>query len=154
MQSSATTVEEYLSALPAERRDLISRVRDVVNDHLPDGYREAISYGMISWHIPLERHPQTYNKQPLQYVGLASQKNYCSLYLMGVYADREENFRARWRPPSGKRLDMGKSCVRFTRLEDLDLNLIAETVAATPVSDYIASYESNRARTANRSGGT
>jgi Domain of unknown function (DU1801) len=145
MQSSARTVEDYLSTLPVERQKLISRVRDVVNDNLPDGYQESMSFGMISWHIPLARYGNTYNKQPLQYVALASQKNYCSLYLMGVYADREENFRARWHPPSGKKLNMGKSCVRFSRLEDLDLDLIADTIAATSVDDYIANYEAIRA---------
>src|SRR5215207_2062115 len=111
MQSSARTVADYLSALPAERQELISRVRDVVNDNLPDGYQESMSYGMISWHIPLERYRETYNKQPLQYAALAAQKIYCSLYLMGVYADREATFRARWHAPSGKKLNMGKSCI-------------------------------------------
>jgi hypothetical protein len=145
MQSSASTVDQYLAELPAERKEIISRIRDVVNQHLPDGYRESMSYGMISWEIPLERYPTTYNKRPLGYVALASQKRYCALYLpVGVYGDREDEFRARWNPPSGKKLDMGKSCVRFTRLEDLDLDLIGETIAATPVDEYIAQYEASR----------
>jgi Domain of unknown function (DU1801) len=144
VQSSASTVEEYLAGLPPQRQDIISRVRDVVNTHLPDGYRETMSYGMINWEVPLERYPNTYNKQPLGYVALASQKRYCSLYLLGVYGDGEDRFRARWNPPSRKKLDMGKSCVRFTRLEDLDLNLVGETIAATPVDDFIARYEASR----------
>jgi hypothetical protein len=81
VQSRVSTVEEYLAGLPPQRQDIISRVRDVVNTHLPDGYRETMSYGMINWEVPLERYPNTYNKQPLGYVALASQKRYCSLYI-------------------------------------------------------------------------
>jgi hypothetical protein len=145
VQSSANNVDQYLAGLSPERQEIISRVRDVVNTHLLDGYQETMSYGMISWEVPLERYPTTYNKRPLSYVALASQKRYCSLYLLGVYGDREDEFRARWNPPSGKKLDMGKSCVRFTRLEDLDLDLVGETIAATPVDDFIARYEASRA---------
>ena len=87
MRSDASLVEEYLDELPAERREAISAVRDVVNEHLPEGYDEVIASGMISWVIPLEDYPDTYNGQPLGVAALASQKSYMSLYLLGVYAD-------------------------------------------------------------------
>ena len=146
MQSDARTVEDYIAELPPERQEIVETVRDVINDKLPDGYEESMSSGMIGWQVPLARYPDTYNKQPLAYVCLASQKNYVSLYLMTVYSDKEADFRERWSPPSGKRLDMGKSCVRFTKLEDIDLELIGETIGATPVDEYIARYEGSRTR--------
>ena len=144
-RSAATTVEEYLGELSAERREAMEAVREVALANLPEGYAEAMNWGMISWEVPLERYPNTYNKQPLMYAALASQKNYMSLYLMCVYThedDRtwfEERFRA-----SGKKLDMGKSCVRFRRVEDLPMDLIAETIASTPVDEYIRRYEATR----------
>lgn len=145
--SAAATVEEYLGELSAERREAMEAVREVALANLPEGYAEAMNWGMISWEVPLERYPNTYNKQPLMYAALASQKNYMSLYLMCVYShddDRtwfEERFRA-----SGKKLDMGKSCVRFRRVEDLPMDLIAETIASTSVDEYIRRYEAARHR--------
>jgi hypothetical protein len=102
---------------------------------------------MIGWSVPLERYPDTYNGQPLGYVALAAQKRYYSLYLNAVYAGSvdEAEFRRRWEA-SGRKLDMGKSCLRFRKLEDLDLDLIAETVAGTSADAYIARYEQARAR--------
>ena len=144
-RSNAETVEEYLAELSPERRRAIAAVREVVLGNLPPGYVETMYFGMIGYVIPLERYPKTYNKQPLGYVALASQKNYMSLYLMNVYADPEterwfkDEFRAR-----GKRLDMGKSCVRFKSLDDLPVDLIGRAVALTPVEDYIAAYEAAR----------
>ena len=137
-QSTATTVEEYLSELPEDRRTAIAAVRQVILEHLPEGYEESIQYGMIGYGIPLERYPETYNGQPLGYVGLASQKNYMSLYLMNIYGDPEaaqwfvEQYKA-----SGKKLDMGKSCVRFKKLEDLPLDLVGEAIARASVAQYI-----------------
>ena len=112
MQSNATTVEDYLATLPDDRRTAITTVRDLVNEHLPDGYRESMAFGMITWSVPLERLPDTYNGQPLGYIALASQKNYMTLYLMSAYGDEETWFREEY-AKSGKKLDMGKSCVRF-----------------------------------------
>lgn len=108
----------------------MAAVRDLVNANLPDGYEEGLQYGMIGWYVPLERFPDTYNGRPLGLVGLASQKRYMSLYLNSVYGDRptEAWFRDRW-AATGKRLDMGKSCVRFKRIEDLALDVIGETIA-------------------------
>ncbi len=147
MRSSATTVTQYLAELPEDRRAEIQRVRDVILKNLPDDYHELMQYGMIGYAVPLERFPVTYNGEPLGYVALAAQKRYCSLYLNNVYGDPEtetwfaERFRA-----SGKKLDMGKSCVHFKRADDLPLDLIAETIARTPAEDFIALYEAARAR--------
>ena len=144
-QSKAKTVEKYLAELSPERSEAISAVRQVILDHLPAGYEEVMQYGMISYVIPPERYPITYNKLPLTYASLASQKNYMSLYLMNVYGDPEaeqwftEGYRA-----SGKKLDMGKSCVRFKKLEDLPLQLIGEVIARTTAADFIERYELSR----------
>ena len=145
--SKAATVEEYLGELPAERRQTVEAVRTVIRDNLPDGYEEAMQFGMISYVVPLERYPKTYNGQALSYAALASQKNYVSVYLMNIYSDVETErwFTERYRA-SGKRLDMGKACVRFKKLDDLPLDLIAEAVALTSVDSFIELYEESRAR--------
>jgi hypothetical protein len=144
--STGTTVDEYLDSLPADRKADLETVRQVVLRNLPAGYQEGMQYGMISYFIPLERYPVTYNKQPLAYVGLGAQKHYLSLYLMCVYGspDLRAWFEAEYRK-SGKRLDMGKSCLRFKRADDLPLDLIGRVVATIPVDKYIAHYESARA---------
>jgi Domain of unknown function (DU1801) len=149
MRSDATLVEEYLDELPPDRREVISAVRDAVNEHLPEGYEEVIAYGMVSWVIPLEDYPDTYNGQPLGVAALASQKNYMSLYLLGVYADEglEDWFRAQY-AERGLELDMGKSCVRFKRLDQVPLDVIAEVIRRVPPDAYIARYEASRAQTA------
>jgi hypothetical protein len=147
VRSAAATVEEYLQELVPDRREEIQAVRELVLDNLPPGYVETMNWGMITYEIPLERYPETYNKQPLMYAALASQKRYLSLYLMCVYSHQESRiwFEERFKA-SGKKLDMGKSCVRFRRVEDLPLDLIAETVAGTSVEDYIRFYEASRRR--------
>ena len=144
-RSEATTVEEYLDELADDRRETVEAVRDVVRANLPGGYEETVQFGMISYVVPLERYPKTYNRQALQYAALASQKSYVSLYLMNVYGDQETErwFLDRYRV-SGKRLDMGKSCVRFKSVDDLPLDLVGEAVARTSVDDYIALYETAR----------
>ena len=145
MGSGAGAVKQYLDNLPPERREVISAVRDVVNGALPDGYVEGIAFGMIGWSVPLERFPDTYNGQPLNYVGLAAQKRHHSLYLNAVYTGsvQEVEFRRRW-AATGRPLDMGKSCIRFKRLEDLDLDLVAEVVASTSVDEFVQQYEQVR----------
>ena len=142
--SSAATAEEYLAELPPERREVVSAVRDVVLRNLPDGYRENMGFGMIVWEIPLERYPVTYNKQPLGYAALAAQKNYYALYL-SVYQDpqQEATFREEF-TRAGKKLDMGKSCVRFKKLDDLPLDVIARSIASTPPEELIRRYEESR----------
>ena len=145
MRSDAVTVDEYLDELPEDRTEALQAVRQVILANLPDGYAEAMNWGMISYEIPLERYPATYNNKPLAYAALASQKNYMSLYLMSVYGDSETEawFHDRYLA-SGKRLDMGKSCVRFRSLDDLPLDLVGEVVARTPVEDFISRYEAAR----------
>ena len=145
MQSKAKTVEDYLSELDDSRRDAISAVRDVVLENLPDGYEEMMLFGMITYAIPLTTFADTYNKQPLMYAALASQKRHMALYLTNVYGDEsvETWFRERYLA-TGKRLDMGKSCVRFRKLDDLPLDLVGETIARTPVAEFLEIYKASR----------
>ena len=146
-KSKAETVDEYLAELPEERRAAISAVRQVVLDSLPEGYEEMMQFGMIGYVIPLVRYPVTYNGQALQYAALASQKNHMSLYLMNIYCDEavERWFVERY-SASGKRLDMGKACVRFKSLQDLPMDLVGEAIALTPVDRFIERYEMSRNR--------
>jgi hypothetical protein len=143
------SVRDYIDALPADRRDSVSRVRDVIVRNLPKGYEESIAHGMITYAVPLGRFPETYNGQPLMYCGLASQKNYMSLYLMPAYGSTalaqrlRDGFKA-----AGRKLDMGKSCIRFRSANDLALETIGEIVAAVPVDKWIA----EAARAGTRSG--
>jgi hypothetical protein len=147
-RSNAKTPAQYIAQLPEDRRDTISEVRDLVLRNLPKGYRESMNWGMLSYEIPLERYPETYNGQPLGYVGLASQKNYITLYLMGAYAvpalaaKLENAFR-----DAGKKFDMGKSCLHFRKMEDLEQDVLAEIIAAVPVEKYIEHYEASRGKT-------
>lgn len=145
MQSAAATVEEYLAELPDDRRAVMSTVLNVLRDNMPAGYVETMAWGMISFEIPLETCPTTYNKQPLVYCALAAQKNGYSLYLMGCYGteDAREKFEAGYRA-SGKKMDLGKSCVRFKKIDDLPLDVVAESVALISVDAYIAAYEASR----------
>lgn len=139
MKTSATTVEEYIDALPKERRDVVAKVRRMVLKHLPKGYRESFSWGVISYEIPLERYPDTYNRKPLAYVCLAAQKNHYALYLMGAYAKpgQAEALRQAF-AKAGKKLDMGKSCLRFKKLEDLPLDAVGKIIASVPPDEMIA----------------
>jgi hypothetical protein len=147
VRTDAATVEEYLAGLPDGRAASVATVRSVILEHLPDGYEEAMRWGMISYEVPLARYPDTYNKQPLSYAALASQKRHLSLYLMSVYLDDDDarSFEERFRA-TGKRLDMGKSCLRFRQADDLPLDLIGEVIAAMPVDRFIAAYEASRRR--------
>ncbi|HLL32223.1 MAG TPA: DUF1801 domain-containing protein [Allosphingosinicella sp.] len=145
--SKAPTPEAYLSELPPERAAFVSRLRGLVNANLPDGYVERMNWGMISWEVPVERYPGTYNGQPLVYAGLAAQKNHTALYLNCVYAsmERTERLRAAW-AAAGRKLDMGRSCLRFRRPEDVAEQVLAETIRSIPVEHFIAEYEAGRAR--------
>lgn len=147
MKSNATTVDEYLRRLPPDRRAAISTVREAILGALPDGYEEEMRWGMISYEVPLAIQPDTYNGKPLMYAALASQKRHMAVYLSGVYADPEarEDFEEAYRA-TGKRMDMGKSCVRFRRLEDLPLELIADAIASHPVDDFVDLYLRGRRR--------
>ena len=145
--SKAKTVDEYLAELPEDRRAALDSVREAILEHLPEGYEETIQHGMIGYVIPLEKYPVTYNGQPLVFAALASQKNYMSLYLMNIYGDTgtEQWFVDQYRA-SGKKLDMGKSCVRFKRLEDLPIDLVGAAIARTSVAEFIERYEASRRR--------
>jgi hypothetical protein len=148
----AQSVESYLAALPTDRRAALEAVRAVIQANLPPGYVEDLVYKMPAWVVPLSRYPATYNGQPLVYVALASQKQYMSLYLTCVYSDPglAAWFRAAY-AAAGKRLDMGKSCVRFRALDALPLPVIAEAVRRVSVEELVARYEASRVQP--RSGG-
>lgn len=146
VSSPARTIDGYLHSLPAERRAVISAVRDVVRRNLPEGYSESMGYGMIVYNIPLARYPDTYNGQPLCYAALAAQKHHYSLYL--TCADRTGGA-AEWLKSefarAGLQLDMGKSCVRFRTLDALPLASIGQFIARTTPDEFIAQYEASRA---------
>ena len=145
MRADVETVDAYLESLPAERRQAIAAVRAVILKNLPTGYEEAMAFGMISYQVPLATYPDTYNKRPLQYAALASQKNYMALYLMGIYLpEAAAEFERRYRA-TGKRNDVGKSCVRFRTLDDLPLDLIGETIQSTSVHEFVDNAKAVRA---------
>ena len=145
MKSSAETVEAYLAELPDERRTAIAQVREAVNRHLPEGYVETMDWGVIAWNVPLELEPDTYNGKPLCYAALASQKQHMAVYLMGLDRDGPELawFREQY-AERGLKLDMGKSCVRFKRLDDLPLDVVGEAIAMIPVDEFIARHAAGR----------
>ena len=141
----AKTVAEYIASLPEDRRGAIKAVRTVVKKNLPAGYKEGMDYGFIGWTVPLSVYPDTYNGQPLCYAALANQKNHMALYLMAAYAEGPikqrlvKGFRA-----AGKKLDMGKSCIRFKTIDALPLDVIGEAVSRVSVDDYVATYHRSR----------
>jgi hypothetical protein len=140
--SSASTVQDYLSELPEDRRSALTRVRTVIRKHLPRGFEETMQYGMISYIVPLSRYPNTYNGQALTVAALGSQKNHMAVYLMGVYGSPQLRtwFESAY-AASGKRLDAGKSCVRFKKLDDLALDAVAGAIERVSVADLIALSE-------------
>ncbi|HTQ48344.1 MAG TPA: DUF1801 domain-containing protein [Polyangiaceae bacterium] len=154
MKTGAKTVASYLASLPEDRRAAIAAVRDVIRKNLDADYEEGIQYGMIGYYVPHKVYPRGYHvdpKQPLPFAALASQKNHMSLYLMGVYCGCTEGkdgeteearwFREAW-SRTGKKLDMGRSCVRFKKLENVALEVVGEAIRRIPASTYIARYES------------
>ena len=150
MQSKATTIDQYLASLPQERRDALLALRKVIHENLGKGIEERVQYGMIGYCIPHSVYPAGYHcdpTQPLPYAMLASQKNHMALYLMSVYLEKGEEawFRKAW-TASGKKLDMGKSCVRFKRLDDVPLDVVGQVIARTSAAQYIERYEAVLAR--------
>ena len=145
MQSEAATPDAYLDEAPETRRSALAAVRAVVLDHLPGGFEETMQHGMISYVVPLDRFPNTYNGQPLVTASLANQKRYMALYLLGIYGDETARawFDERW-AATGKSLDMGKSCVRFRSLDDVALDVVGEAIGRTSVDDLIAVHERAR----------
>jgi hypothetical protein len=144
VRSKATTVQEYLDELPPERRAVIAAVRDVILRNLPKGYVESANWGMLSYEIPLEKYPDTYNGQPLNYVALAAQKNNFAIYLMGACGGSRRAWLQEQFKKAGKKFDMGKSCLRFKKLEDLPLDAIGKEVARVKPEKYIEVYEASR----------
>lgn len=143
--SKAATPAAYLASLPVDRRKVIAKVRAVIRKHLPKGYVESMNWGMLAYEVPLNRYPDTYNGQPLMYLALAAQKNNYALYLTSAAGDKPLMARlAAAYKAAGRKLDMGKGCLRFKTLEELPLDLIGALVASTPVERRIALSEAAR----------
>ena len=154
MQSKATTVDDYLKSLPADRRAVLDAVRKVILANLDAQYAEGMQYGMIGYFVPHSVFPQGYHcdpKQPLCYAALAAQKNYFALYLMSVYGSPKELawFQDAWRK-SGRKLDMGKACVRFKALADVPLEVVGEAIRRVPAQKYLQHYLDSLAERATR----
>ena len=147
MRSDAPTVDQYLADLPPDRRAALETVRQTILQNLPAGFEEAMNWGMITYQVPLATYSNTYNGQPLMYAALASQKNHMAVYLTGIYMDEDakQAFEAAYRA-TGKRYDVGKSCVRFKSLDDLPLGLIGASIAAMDAGTFVARMEAVRSR--------
>jgi hypothetical protein len=145
IQSKATSVEAYLAELTQERRTALQAVREVILENLDDEFEEGMQYGMIGYYVPHSVYPPGYHcdpRQPLGFAHLASQKSHMALYLMCVYGDQNQRkwFEAAWKK-AGKKLDMGKSCVRFKKIEDLALGVIGETIGQVTARKYAENCE-------------
>lgn len=148
MQSKAKTVTEYIGSLPPERKQIISAIRKVILKNLPKGFREEMSYGMIGYVVPHKLYPDGYHCDPtlpLPFLNIASQKNFIAIYHMGIYAQPKllEWFQDEWRVHLTKKLDMGKSCIRFKKPEDVPLDLIGELASKLTTQQWIEIYEKN-----------
>ncbi|HBV16283.1 DUF1801 domain-containing protein [Chryseobacterium carnipullorum] len=146
MQIPADSVADYISKIPEERQEVFKKFFDTVNDNLPEGFQETTAYGMVGWAVPLERYPAGYHctpGSPLPFIALASQKNFIALYHMGMYADPQllEWFVAEYPKYSKRKLDMGKSCVRFKKMDDIPFELIAEVSKKITLEEWIDLYE-------------
>jgi len=147
VMSKAKTPGEYLKSLPADQRAVIATVRQVIKENLPKGYVESMNWGMLTYEIPLKTYPNTYNKRPLLYLALAAQKNNYALYLTCAADDKPnmERLAAAYKR-AGRKLNMGKSCLRFKSLEELPLDIIGDMVASQSVAQRIQSAEVGRAK--------
>lgn len=151
MQSKAATVDAYMAEVPAERQKAFNKLRSVIKKNIPKGFKETMGYGMIGWCVPHSIYPAGYHcnpKDPLPFMGLASQKNFMAVYHMGVYADPKllKWFRDAHAKASPKRLDMGKSCIRYKKPDDIPFELIGELASKITVDEWIAMYEKNLKR--------
>ena len=147
VSSNARTVDQYLAELPDARRADVEIVRDMILGNLQEGYVETMRWGMITYDVPLDTYPDTYNGQPLMFAALAAQKHHLALYLTNVafVPGGEERFKTRYLE-TGKNLDMGRSCLRFKNADDLAIDLVAETILSTSLGDFIEGYEAGIAR--------
>ena len=146
MKIKVETVDQYLAELPAERRDALETVRAVIRKNLRGGYEEGMQYGVIGYFVPPSLYPPGYNcdpMQPLPFAGLASKKNHMSIHMMGLYSDPQQEawFREAW-IATGKKLDMGKACVRFKKIDDVPLKVIGEAIRRVPLKKFVEQYES------------
>ncbi|WP_396140751.1 DUF1801 domain-containing protein [Flavobacterium sp.] len=146
MQSKATTPEQYLSELPEDRKEAILKLRNAIKENLPQGFEEVISYGMLGYVVPHSIYPSGYHcdpKLPLPFINLASQKNFIALYHMGIYANKnlESWFVSEYPKHVKTKLDMGKSCIRFKKMDDIPFDFIGELIAKVSVEDWISNYE-------------
>lgn len=142
VRSDADTVEHYLAEIPDDRRADVEMVREMILANLPEGFVETMRWGMITYEVPLDTYPETYNGQPLMFLALAAQKNHLALYLTNVafMPGGEERFKARYLE-TGRKLDMGRSCLRFKTADDLATDLVAETIRSTSLEEFIGGYE-------------
>ncbi len=145
VSSDATTVQQYLEEVPEDRRGDIEAVRNLIIENLPDGYVETMRWGMITYEVPLETYPSTYNGKPLMFAALAAQKRHLALYLTNVafVPGGEESFTKKYLE-TGRKLDMGRSCLRFKRADDLATDVIAESISSMPLDEFIRQYEASR----------
>ena len=148
MQSQAATPKEYIESLPPDRRPAMAELRKVINKNLPKGFQETMSYGMLGWVVPHSLYPAGYHcdpKLPLPFLSIASQKNFVAVYHMGVYSHPPllEWFTAEYAEQAKGRLDMGKSCIRFKKPDQIPLRLIGELAAKLTPGQWIAIYEKN-----------
>lgn len=148
MQSKATTVEQYLAEVPADRQKAMMELRKVIKKNLPKGFKEGMGYGMMGYSVPHSLYPPGYHcdpKQPLPFMGIASQKNFIAVYHMGVYADPKllKWFTEEYKKQVPTRLDMGKSCLRFKKPENIPFKLIGELASKITPAEWIATYEKN-----------
>ena len=148
MQSKATTVEEYLSELSEDRKAPMLKLREAIKNNLPQGFEEVISYGMLGYVVPHSIYPAGYHctpKLPLPFINLASQKNTISLYHMGIYGDKNllDWFVAEYSKYAKSKIDMGKGCFRFKKMDDIPYDLIGELATKISVQDWITFYEQN-----------
>jgi hypothetical protein len=152
MKSSARTPGAYVASLSPDRREAIARVRAEILRNLPEGYEETVDFGLLAYVVPLRRFPCTYNGHPLMYAALASQKRHMAVYLTTVYGDPSiaKWFKAEYKK-SGKKLDMGKSCIRFTKLDDLPLGLIGRAIARTPLQAFVRRCEAAHSKVGGKS---
>ena len=146
MQSQAATVQEYLDTIPEDRAKVISEIRKTINKNLPKGFKETMNYGMIGWVVPHSKYPDGYHvnpKLPLPFINLASQKNFIALYHSGVYADPKlmKWFTTEFPKHSDRKLDMGKSCIRFKNPDQIPIKLIGELVSKMNADEWIQVYE-------------
>ena len=147
MTSDAKNPEEYINSLPEERKIYIEKLRSVIQKNLPKGFEEGMNYGMMGYYVPHTIYPKGYHckpSDPLPFMGFASQKNSINFYHMGIYANKDlyDWFVAEYPKYSTRKLDMGKSCIRFKKFDEIPFDLIGELVTKISVEDWIATYES------------